>query len=293
MTGRAHSICDVGATLGEGPIWVARESALYFVDIKAPRVYRYDPATATLEHWDAPGQVGWIVPIAGGGFLTGVQDGLYRFDSASGAFEKLCDAEPEKPGNRMNDAAVDPAGRLWFGSMDDSEESATGHLYSFTNGVIRDSGADPVIITNGPAIAPDGKTLYAVDTADRRVDAYTITAEGTLTEKRPFLVLDDSVQGHPDGAICDSEGGIWLGFFGGAAVRRYAPDGQCTQTVEFPASNVTKIALGGTDGRDAYATTARKGLSKEQLAEQPEAGNLFTFRVNVPGISGTELKFDK
>ena len=75
---------------------------------------------------------------------------------------------------------------------------------------------------------------------------------------------------------------MWVGFFGGWSARRYGPDGVMTDEVRFPVSNITKIALGGPDGRTAYATTARQGLSEEQLAEQVQAGDIFTFRVEVP-----------
>ncbi len=88
--------------------------------------------------------------------------------------------------------------------------------------------------------------------------------------------------GYPDGAICDAEGGIWLGFYGGWEARRYAPDGTLTKCVRFPVANVTKIALGGPDGLTAWATTARQGLDNTALSQQPLAGDLFTFRADIP-----------
>ena len=61
-TSAPRSILSIGATLGEGPVWVARDAALWFVDIKAHRVHRYDPALDVGRSWAAPGQVGWILP---------------------------------------------------------------------------------------------------------------------------------------------------------------------------------------------------------------------------------------
>jgi D-xylonolactonase len=280
---RAESICDVGATLGEGPIWIARDAALWFVDIKAPCVHRFDPATGTLDTWEAPDQVGWIIPADDGGFLAGVRGALHRFDPATGAFDEIAVVHAETPGNRLNDAARDPTGRVWFGTMDNAESEDTGHVYHWHDGELTKTDIPPVAITNGPAISPDGRTLYAVDTLGKRIDAYPIDAAGTVGELRPFLTIGPD-HGHPDGAICDSEGGVWVGFFGGWAARRFAPDGTCTDIVRFPVANITKIALGGPDGRTAYATTAAKGLDDEALAAQPLAGNLFTFRVAVPGV---------
>ncbi|WP_247599410.1 SMP-30/gluconolactonase/LRE family protein [Sphingomonas sp. PAMC26645] len=279
----AESICDVGATLGEGPIWIARDAALWFVDIKSPCVHRFDPATGALDTWKAPDQIGWIIPADDGRFLAGVRGALHRFDPATGAFDEIAVVHAETPGNRLNDAARDPTGRVWFGTMDNAESEDTGHVYHWHDGELTKTEIPPVAITNGPAISPDGRTLYAVDTLGKRIDAYPIGADGNVGEPRLFLTIDPD-DGYPDGAICDSEGGVWVGFFGGWAARRFAPDGTCTDIVRFPVANITKIALGGPDGRTAYATTAAKGLDDEALAAQPLAGNLFTFRVAIPGV---------
>ena len=152
---------------------------------------------------------------------------------------------------------------------------------SFDGGDVRDAGLPSVTITNGPAVSPDGRTLYVVDTLGRTIDAYTIGVDGTLAGGRRFLDLDPAL-GHPDGVSSDSEGGLWVGFYGGWAARRYAPDGSLTDEVRFPVANITKIALGGDDGRTAFATTARQGLDAGALAAQPLAGDLFTFAVDAP-----------
>ncbi|GGO91066.1 SMP-30/gluconolactonase/LRE family protein [Stakelama pacifica] len=292
MTIIPESIHAAAALLGEGPVWVERDKALWFVDIKSHHLHRLDVTSGTASRWDAPGEIGWVLPSDEGAFLSGLADGLYRFDPRAGTFTHLCEVEPSRPGNRLNDAAVDPSGRVWFGSMDNAEAVQTGHLFRFDRGMISDTGVAPVTITNGPAIAPDGQTLHAVDTLGRRIDSYTIDEDGSLRDKRCFVAFGDDVQGHPDGAICDSEGGVWVGFFGGWAARRYDAKGNLTHKVDFPVANITKIALGGADGRDAYATTARKGLDEAELNRQPLAGNIFHFRADVPGVTVTPVKME-
>jgi sugar lactone lactonase YvrE len=84
--------------------------------------------------------------------------------------------------------------------------------------------------------------------------------------------------------MVDSAGCVWIALYGGWGVRRYSADGTLLDFVRFPVANVTKIAFGGGDLRTAYATTAAKGLSAAERAAQTHAGDLFAFRVDVPGL---------
>lgn len=278
----ATPVLAIGATLGEGPVWVARDAALWFVDIKEHRVHRFDPASGDHRSWTAPCQVGWVLPADDGCFLAGLQRGVARFDPATGDFAVVATPEADRPGNRLNDATVDAAGRIWFGSMDDGEQASTGRLYAYEAGRVRDSGLAPVPITNGPAIAPDGRILYHTDTLGRVIHAVPLHDDGTLGRPRVFATVDPA-DGSPDGCTIDAEGGLWTGLWGGWRARRYAPDGAVEREVRFPVANVTKIAFGGPDLATAYATTARKGLDAAELAGQPHAGDLFAFP---PGVAG-------
>jgi sugar lactone lactonase YvrE len=279
-------VWPVEATLGEGPVWHARESAVYFVDIKQCKLHRFVPASGATQTWDAPAQPGFVVPYrddrtGGDAFLCGLQGGLYRFAAGTGQFELLTPVESDRRGNRLNDGYVDAQGRLWFGSMDDAENDATGALYSVGDDgeiALRDSG---YVITNGPAMSPDARTLYHNDTMNGVVYAFDVASDGTLHDKRRFAQIDGG--GHPDGMAVDSHGFVWIAIFGGARIERYAPDGTLASQVRFPCSNVTKLAFGGDDLCTVYATTARKGLSDRQLRGEPLAGGIFAYRAPVPG----------
>lgn len=287
--GEVRNVLAVQATLGEGPVWVAREQALWFVDIKAHKVHRFEPANGDHRSYDAPCQVGWLLPADDGAFLAGLQKGVARFDPLDGRFDLIATPEISIPGNRLNDAAVDPAGRVWFGSMDDAEQEASGRLYCFDRCAVRDSGLPPVRITNGPAISGDGKILYHTDTLGRAIYKVAIHDDGSLGAPAIFATIDEA-DGWPDGSVCDSEGCVWIGLWGGWRARRYGPDGAILAEVRLPASNITKIALGGGDLRTAYATSARKGLDATALEGQPLAGNVFAFEVDVPGLPGNLIR---
>ena len=277
---------DIRAELGESPVWSVEEQALYFVDIKGPRVFRFDPATERLRSWQAPRQVGWVLPANDGSLVAGLQDGIHRFDPATGTFDLLVEVESDRPSNRLNDACTDPAGRIWFGSMDDGERERSGSYYVYHRGKLTKTTLPPVSITNGPAISPDGRILYHVDTLGGGIYASDVAEDGATGGTRLLAQIEAS-DGHPDGVTVDREGCVWVGLFGGACARRYAPDGKLVQTISFPVSNITKLAFGGADLRTVYATTARLHLKPEQLEREAEAGNLFAFRADVPGVPVT------
>lgn len=281
------SVWQLGAPLLEGPVWV--DDALWFVDIKSHKIYRYDPASGDKRSWDAPDQIGFVAPIAGGEFVAGLKSGLARFDPADGSFVPLVDPEPGLPGNRLNDATVDPFGRLWFGSMDDAEAADTGAIYRLAVDGSCVASSPLVSITNGPAVSPDGGTLYHVDTLGGVIHACDLAADGALANRREFVRIPND-EGYPDGPTVDSEGCVWVGLYKGSAVRRYSPAGELLETVRFPVDAITKIAFGGPELKTVFATTAAKHLSADEKVAMPGAGDLFRFDVSVPGLPGVPVR---
>jgi sugar lactone lactonase YvrE len=280
-TGAPECVLEAGCELGEGPVWRADEAALWFVDIKRNRVHRFEPGSGDHATWETPSAPGFLAPRASGGWIAGLATGLHGFQPASGAFERLVEVEDPALGNRLNDGFVDATGRLWFGSMHDAETAATGALYRYDRrGPARmDAG---YVVTNGPAASPDGRTLYHTDTLGRVIYAFDMDEDGGLANRRVFARIEDGA-GYPDGPAVDVEGCLWTGLFGGWSARRYSPAGELLQMVRFPVANVTKLAFGGPDLKQAFATTARKGLSPAELAQQPLAGAVFSFETAAPG----------
>ena len=282
--GEVRAVWALGATLGEGPVWVERDAALWFVDIKAPAIHRFDPVSGENRTWPAPAQVGWVLPTRDGGWIAGLQTGAHRFDPVSGAFTLIHDPEPAMPTNRLNDATVAPDGAIWFGTMDDDESAGTGRFWRIDAQGCADTGLPPVCISNGPAFSPDCATLYHVDTVGRTIHASAI-ADGKVVATRLFAQIEEGA-GYPDGVVVDAQGGVWVGLYAGWAVRRYDTAGALMATIPFPVANITKIAFGGPDLRTVYATTAAKGLSADERAAQPLAGAIFAFDADVAGQRG-------
>jgi sugar lactone lactonase YvrE len=275
----------LAARLGEGPAWIADERALWFVDIESRRVHRFTPADGRGESFAVDGRPSFVVPADDGGLLVGMDLSLRRL--RGGVPGAAIATVPDAPGCRTNDAAVDPRGRLWFGTMDLGERAPVGQVHRFDRGALRAMGAH-CPITNGPALSPDGAVLYHVDTLGGLVWAFDLAAleaggHDALADGRVFARID-AADGTPDGVTVDSEGAVWVALWGGACVRRYSAAGALLLEVPVPCAQVTKVAFGGADLRTAFVTTARIGLSDAALRAQPLAGALFAFDAPAPGL---------
>ena len=280
MTKSPRLVWPVSALLGEGPAWFSEEAALRFVDIKQGLLHRYHPASGAMETVRLGGQPSFVLPTHTGQLVVGSDGHILQVKTDGTGMTPVAEL-PMPAHNRTNDATVDAQGRLWFGTMDDQEERPTGALWCLDRGDLRLLGGDAVV-TNGPAVSADGRTLYHVDSAARTIWRFTIGA-GPAIERRDVFVQLVEADGYPDGIVLDSEGCLWVALWDGWAVRRYAPDGTLLDQINFPCARVTKIAFGGADYCTAYVTTARVGLSADELKAQPLAGALFAFDVSVKG----------
>jgi sugar lactone lactonase YvrE len=274
------------AQLGEGPIWLSARNELWFVDIKQGRLHCLTPASGERRVFDLGGAPSFIVPMSDGALLVGSGRKLLRVKQ--GVVTDTVATIDMPAHNRTNDATVDPAGVLWFGTMDDEETAATGRVYRF-DGTLSEAGG-ACTITNGPAVSPDGRWLYHVDTLAGLIWRFAIGDEARTLRDGTVFVRIDPKDGHPDGVTIDSEGCVWVGLWGGWSARRYGPDGTLRATVTVPCANVTKVAFGGPELRTGYITTARVGLSASALEGQPDAGGLFSFAAPAAGLAATPLR---
>ena len=284
------SVLAADCLLGEGVLWDAERAVVWFVDIKRHRLWHFDPATGSNRFAEAPAPIGWAIPAEGKLLLCGLKDGLYTFDPEADAFTKLCDVPGEPAGNRLNDACTDPWGRVWFGSMDDSEAEPKGRFYLFDRGTIRPAGPSLIAITNGPAVNADGSRIYFTDTLGKRIFVGDLSEAG-VSDIRLFAdtgaLFPDAF---PDGPVVDASDHVWSGLYLGGCVARFTPEGKLDCTVAIPARDITKMAFGGRDLRTAYVTSATKNMSAADMAERPLAGSLFAFPAPVAGIPQTRAR---
>jgi sugar lactone lactonase YvrE len=261
-------------TLGEGPVWDARDQSLYWVDIPESRVHRI-AADGSLSSWDTGQPVGAVVPRASGGLVVAVRDGFMTLDPASGTLATLAEVERDQPGNRMNDGACDRAGRFYAGTMAFDEQPGAGALYRLGPDLGVTRLLTGVGISNGIGWSPDERLMYYIDSQLHRVDVFDYDpATGEIDGRRPFAAVgEDGVV--PDGLTVDADGGVWVAVWGGYAVLHHDPGGQVIEAVDLPAERVSSCAFGGPDLDRLYITTA--------AGPGESAGALF---VCEPGVTG-------
>lgn len=286
----ATALLDAQTKLGEGVLWDAEREVVWFVDIKRHLLWHYDPETGSNSHAEAPGQIGWALPADNGLLLCGLKDGLYTFDPEVERFEKIGPVPGEPSGNRLNDACTDPWGRVWFGSMDDSEATGSGRFYVYDRGEIVAAGPSGIAITNGPAVNAQGDRIYFTDTTAQKIMVAELS-RGGVKEARPFAdtgaLFPDA---YPDGPVVDAEDHVWTGLYLGSKVARFTPDGKLDATIEMPARDITKMAFGGKNLRTGYVTSATKNMEPDDMKQYPAAGSLFGFDAPVAGFAQARVK---
>jgi sugar lactone lactonase YvrE len=271
---RIETAVAAGDRLGETPLWCERTGKVWWVDIELPKLQSFDPATGRHERADLAGTfAGTQALMKDGRRLLARNLTLYARDMAAGGDADLVSLEPGLD-NRLNDGRVDARGRFWVGTMDNGLSRPNGALYRVDPGGVSTRVDTGVIVANGIAFSPDGRTLYFTDTRRHASYAYDLDLDdGVITNRRIFA--DYMATGdRPDGACVDADGCIWAAFFAGGRIVRYRSDGRMDRTVVLPVTNPTCLCFGGRDLKTLYVTTAWKFLSDAQRAAEPLAGAL-------------------
>jgi len=277
-------VATVHDEVGETPIWIPAEKALYWIDVEGPRVHRLETATGAVKTFAVDFPITALARRASGGWIAAAKTGLYFWDHLTNTSSFIVDPEAAHADLRPNDGGVDRQGRFLVGTMNQKDLTAPdGSLYQLgPDGALRqlDTG---LAVANGIGLSPDGRTLYVTDMFHSRILAYEYdTATGDVGGRRDFVAVPADT-GLPDGLIVDAQGFIWSAHWGGWRLTRYDPDGRIDRQVRMPVANPTCMAFGGARLDELYVTTAWFMLSPDERKAQPEAGNLFRLW---PGVTG-------
>ena len=274
-------VAPVGAIVGEGPAWDAPAGLLRWVDVAAPAIHAFDPATGHMSTYNLPYLVSAIL-VGRAGLLAVTQQGLERFDPRTGALDPILHPEAHLPSNRLNDAKADPSGRVWVGSMSLDATMPSGSLYRIAEGraTAMDGGFQ---VSNGLGWSPDGSVLYFTDSGLGTIYAYDFDAARGEVSNRRVLRRYDPDDGKPDGLAIDAEGCLWVALWDGWRVERLSSSGATLRRIDMPVPRPTSCCFGGPDRKTLFVTSASIRLPAEVLAEAPLSGGLFAMRVDMAG----------
>ena len=285
-------LLDSRCALGESPRWNSHDGCLYWVDVEARRLHRWNPRTLLTETKTFGVPVACFAFRAGGGLLLGMRDGCGVMDDWADA-PRAIGEQPLKglKSHRMNDGRTDPAGRFWVGSVDSDKHDRDAALYKLDGETLTEIEGG-MLTCNGAAFTGDSRRFAHSDTPSHAVRVYDVDPEqGTLSNRRILHQFDKTTNrgvgpglGRPDGGSFDEDGAYWVAMFDGWRVLRLSPEGDILTDIRLPVQRPTMIAFGGADRRTAFVTSARTGLSDSDLAAQPMAGGVFAFRVETPGV---------
>ena len=282
---KAEAVAKPHAYHGEGVIWAdvwgGGHPALRYVDMLAGDVLELQPG-GDVTRFHVGDVAAALRPRAGGGAIVATERGFALTRSVDFAdLEHTADLWPSthEPRTRFNDGGCAPDGSFYMGSMAYDQSEGAASMWRLAPDRSTSHVFDDVTISNGLCWSPDGTLAYYNDTPTRIIWVFDWGAETGLTNRRPFVRLEDGI-GYPDGLTVDAEGGVWTALFGGSAVRRYGADGSLSEIVEVGPSLVTCPAFGGDDLDQLFITTSRENLPDDA---EPDAGALF---VCTPGIRG-------
>ncbi|AIB37320.1 MULTISPECIES: SMP-30/gluconolactonase/LRE family protein [Pseudomonas] len=282
----AELIVDARNAVGECPVWVPGENALYWVDIPKGGLQRWSAATGHVAAWTAPQMLACIARTDAGNWVAGMETGFFQLTPHNdGSLDTTLLAAVEHPRQdmRLNDGRCDRQGRFWAGSMvlNMGLNAAEGTLYRYTSGAAPHAQLDGFITLNGLAFSPDGRTMYASDSHPlvQQIWAFDYDIDtGTPSNRRVFVDMHKHL-GRPDGAAVDADGCYWICANDAGLIHRFSPDGRLDRSLTVPVKKPTMCAFGGSRLDTLFVTSIRDDQSEQSLS-----GGVFALNPGVVGL---------
>lgn len=287
---QAELIVDARNTVGESPVWVPEENALYWVDIPAGGLQRWHAETGHVDAWTTPEMLACIARCSDGSWVAGMESGFFHLhanNDGSLDSELLAHVDHARPDMRLNDGRCDRQGRFWAGSMvlNMGANAAEGTMYRFSHG--QRGPLDPrlsgFIVPNGLGFSPDGRTMYLSDSHPlaQQIWAFDYDIESGAPSNRRLFVDMNHFCGRPDGAAVDADGCYWICANDAGLIHRFTPDGRLDRSLAVPVKKPTMCAFGGSRLDTLFVTSIRPGDDRD---EQSLAGGVFALDPGVKGL---------
>jgi L-arabinonolactonase len=264
-------VADFSLLWGESVTWDDRCDRLYFVDCADLTLHWLDGAEPPLHSQKLPSMPAGVVLAEDGRLVGALDDGLHVIDADSGTTE-LLSPYPPGMGGRANDAAADLNGNLVTGTLNIAPGPGSYWWYSAAAGWRQLD--DGIGNANGPVVLElDGEsTLVFADTHASVLYAYPYDGENGVVGPRRVFADTSALNGMPDGACADDDGGVWSCVLGAGKLARYTTRGlvqDIDSTVELPSD----VAFGGRDVDRMFFVSIAMSIGDVAISS-PDAGAL-------------------
>ena len=282
-TSNPKPIWKLKCTLGEGTLWVSEHNSIYFVDIKKKKIFSINIKNNKKKIFKVNKEIGFIAHIKDHIFILGLQGELRIQNLKSKKTLKSIPIEKNLKLNRINDGKTDPAGNLWFGTMDNLERKLNrGSLYKLDKNLKLTKVDKNYRITNGPAFI-NQFNFYHTDSPKKTIYKIKINKNNKIISKKIFKKFSKE-EGSPDGMTLDKNKNLWVAHFHGGCVSVFNRKSKLIHRIRFPAKNITNCAFGGKNTKELYVSTATKGMNRADLQKFRYSGFFFSVKTNVKGI---------
>ncbi len=281
VTSVGNPICR----LAECPIWNDTENVLYWTDIPAGSLWRYDPHGGNIrQEWEGDLVIGGFAFTPGNDIILCTHKGVYKLERPAGRLQLLFQI-PMAKDERFNDITTDPRGRILAGTL--TERRTDGILYRL------ERDREPAVLlrdlhtSNGMTFSLDLKYFYHTDSHVRTITRYEYDLDsGDISHPSVFYRGADE-DGSPDGITMDSEGYIWVGCYRAGKVLRLDGCGRIVQTTPVPAPQSSSVMFGGDDLGTLFITSGAQGAADPTTGRDRDGRYLggAVFRVR-PGVTG-------
>ncbi len=293
---KAHDITEVNSvatSLGESPCWSADCQSIFWVDLAESLLFQWDTKASMQKTWRLQHSA-YSVALGDSScvFLVGRKT-IYRFDFEDGEMRPIAVIDDVASECRLNDCAVDSQGRLWVSAMAVNGTSTAGGIYMVDRDGSYAKRVSDLRVGNGMAWSPEDTSFYFVDSGARCIFRSDFNAgTGAIGNPEP-LVTEFEGKGKPDGMVCDAAGYLWCAIWDGWAINKYSSEGVSQGCVELPVQRPTSLTFGGNDMRALYVTTARSGLSIDELGEAPLSGCPLSVKTSSTGIPAQSFQHNR
>lgn len=276
-------IWNIKCKLGEGTLWVKEHNSIYFVDIKKKKICILNIKNNKKKQIKVNKEVGFLAHVKKNIFILGLQGEIRIQNLKSKKILKSIFTEPNIKLNRTNDGKTDPAGNLWFGTMDNLERKIEkGSLYKLDKNLILTKVDKNYRITNGPAFL-DQYNFYHTDSSKKKIYKIKINKHNQIIDKKIFKTFSDK-EGVPDGMTLDKNKNLWVAHYHGACISVFNNKAKLIHRIQFPAKNITNCTFGGKNNNELFVTSATKGMNSAELRKYRYSGSLFSVKTNSKGI---------